>query len=320
MNPLTKIGCFIIGWNYKILSGCSEASYKALKKYTSALLILVIIWAFIGYSFAQRYVGAPVWGCIVTSLIFVIVVIQIERQIILMVGHNNWVAAFRIALAIIMALLGSTIIDQIVFGTDVDKKRVELIGEEVNRLAPVRQREIQLEIDRFNAEIDSLENKNIFLSDEIAKNPTIYAFNTINTETPVLQEDGTYKNIESKTTSRTSQPNPRIQELESNSTRLAEMRVRLNELTDSKLKVSAEIKEELEKNKGFLEELRALYQIIKSDWIALAFYIILFCFFFSLELLVLTSKLGDKKCDYDLIVMHQLQIKTDALNELVNKS
>jgi len=45
----------------------------------------------------------------------------------------------------------------------------------------------------------------------------------------------------------------------------------------------------------------------------------LFGFFFSLELLVLFSKFGDKECDYDLIVKHQLQIKTNALNELANK-
>lgn len=40
-------------------------------------------------------------------------------------------------------------------------------------------------------------------------------------------------------------------------------------------------------------------------------------FLTSLELFVVTSKLGDKKCDYDLIVEHQLDIKKAALEELV---
>lgn len=32
---------------------------------------------------------------------------------------------------------------------------------------------------------------------------------------------------------------------------------------------------------------------------------------------IVTSKVGDKKCDYDLIVEHQLDIKKAALEELV---
>lgn len=35
-----KFGCFLTGWNSSILSQCSEASFKHLKKYTAALLIL----------------------------------------------------------------------------------------------------------------------------------------------------------------------------------------------------------------------------------------------------------------------------------------
>lgn len=319
MSFWTKFGCFITGWNPKILASCSEASYKALKRYTSAMLILIIIWAFIGYSFADRYVEAPLWGSIITSFFFVVIVIQIERQIILMVNKNQWVKVFRILLAVIMAILGATIIDQVVFGTDVDKKRVELISTEVNRLAPERQREIQAEIDRFSAEIDSVEKKNKILSDEIQHKPTIKIYSTSSTTT-TNGSDSLKNNVVTRVTTSTEQPNPRIQELETNNTRLADMRQRLNELTDKKLKVSDEIKQELEKNKGFLEELRALFLIIKGDWIALGFYIILFFFFFFLELLVVTSKFGDHDSDYDLIVKHQLQVKSDALKELVGKN
>jgi hypothetical protein len=37
----------------------------------------------------------------------------------------------------------------------------------------------------------------------------------------------------------------------------------------------------------------------------------------SLELFVVASKLGDKKCDYDLIVEYQLDQKTKTLKELM---
>ena len=73
MSPWIKFGCIITGWNSKILANCTESSYKALKKYTSSMLILMILWAFTGYCFADRYVGAPWWGCVIVSIIFVVI-------------------------------------------------------------------------------------------------------------------------------------------------------------------------------------------------------------------------------------------------------
>ena len=94
MNWWLNLGCFLTGWNRHILSQCSEASYKHLKKYTSALLILIVLWGFTGFCFAQRYVHAPLWGCVLSALFFIIIVVQIERQIILTVGSNKWVQSF----------------------------------------------------------------------------------------------------------------------------------------------------------------------------------------------------------------------------------
>ncbi|KAA6332891.1 hypothetical protein EZS27_018647 [termite gut metagenome] len=37
------------------------------------------------------------------------------------------------------------------------------------------------------------------------------------------------------------------------------------------------------------------------------------------ELFVVTSKSGDKKCDYDLIIEYQLNVKSTALEKLVGK-
>lgn len=74
---------------------------------------------------------------------------------------------------------------------------------------------------------------------------------------------------------------------------------------------------------GFLEELKALVLILREDPYALAFYIFLFLFLLCLELLVVTSKTGDSKCDYDLVVEHQLRIKAETLRNtelsLLNK-
>ena len=54
-------------------------------------------------------------------------------------------------------------------------------------------------------------------------------------------------------------------------------------------------------------------------FIALGFYILLFSFLLFLELLVVIWKLGDKSCDYDLIVQHQLAVKEESVRDLVKR-
>ncbi len=162
-NWWTKLGCLLTGWNYQILGNCTESSRKQLKKYTSAILILVILWAFIGYSFAERYVRTPWWGSLIVSIIFVIIVIQIERQIILTVGKNNWLGLFRLVIAFIMAIIGSAILDQIIFKEDIEKKMIEIIDRQVNEQLPNRLTIINTKLQDLQKEIDSLDRKNLEL-------------------------------------------------------------------------------------------------------------------------------------------------------------
>ena len=66
---------------------------------------------------------------------------------------------------------------------------------------------------------------------------------------------------------------------------------------------------------GFIEELEATLHVVSQSPISLAFYIVLFCFLTFLELFVLTIKMGDSKCDYDLIVENQLNLKRTLMDQ-----
>lgn len=319
MSPWVKFGCFITGWNRNILANCTEASHKALKKYTSSMLILILLWAFTGYCFADRYVGLQWWGCIIVAFVFVIIVVQIERQIILTVVKNYWVVVLRVLLAFIMAILGSTIIDQIIFGDDVDKEMIDIRTEEVNRIAPARQIVIQAEIDRLSFAIDSLDKVNMQLNEEIAQRPTIMTVQSVTTEVPVVQKDGSIVKEKSNSITRTPIENPRLKQVISNEKNLEYMRKLLDEYNNKKLNVAAELKKELEAKTGFLEELKALVRIMSKSSIALGFYMFMFSFLLILELLVVICKLGDKPCDYDLIVQHQLAVKEESIRDLVKR-
>ena len=83
----------------------------------------------------------------------IIIVIQIERQIILSVGKNNLVPVFRTLIGIVMAVIGSVIIDQIIFREDVEKAKISNIQTEVNNILPVKTRELDLQIRQIDSAI-----------------------------------------------------------------------------------------------------------------------------------------------------------------------
>ncbi len=320
MNNWIKFKCFLVGWNPNILASCSEASYKTLKKYASSILILMFIWGATGYCFAERYISIKTWwGCALFSLVFILIVIQIERQVILTVGRNRGIVIFRFILAVLMALIGSSILDQIIFKNDVEKVLVELRTDQANIIAQKRQKTIQVEINTLSSTIDSLENINRKLNEEVAKQPTIAVTNVTREVVPVTLANGT-KSTETKSTTSTQHiANTRIDQIRSNASTIQFCRARLEKLNNLKINIEDIVRKELEANAGFLEELKAMIKIIKSDFVAAAFYFLLFAFIISLELLVVMSKIGDNKCDYDLIVEYQVGVKKAALDDMIKK-
>ncbi|WP_300597785.1 DUF4407 domain-containing protein [Niabella sp.] len=312
----TKTGCLLTGWNYQILGTCTEASRKQLKKYASAILILIILWSLIGYSFAERYINAPSWGRILTALIFVLIIVQIERQIILTVGKSKWLSWFRVAIAFIMAILGSSILDQIIFKDDIEKKMIQIVDRQVNEQLPGRLTIIDKKLQEFQAEIDSLDKKNLALYEEISSRPTIPIVSRTVTNIPTKNSDGSTSTRSQISVSTTPIPNPKIKETEVNEQNLAVLRKQKEDYTQRKMKAEGSLRRELKSKQGFLEELSAIIEILKERPVARIFYLILFCFLMFLELFVVVSKTNDTKSDYDLVVEHQLNQKIKTLTQL----
>ena len=173
MSLWNRFGCLLTGWSYSTLKQCSEASRCQLSKYTSALMILILIWSVTGFCFAQRYIGLPVWGCVIVSLFFVTIVIMIERQIILTTKKTFSMLAFRAMIAFVMAVVGSTIFDQTMFGKDIDKQMANTIEIQVVDLTKQRVRIIDEKLLALHTELDSLTRVNSALQEEINNNPFV---------------------------------------------------------------------------------------------------------------------------------------------------
>ncbi|OAV75346.1 hypothetical protein Barb7_01039 [Bacteroidales bacterium Barb7] len=317
MNWWIKFGCFLTGWNRQILKSCSETSHMKLKRNTSALLILIVLWAFTGYCFADRYINAPWWGCIITSIIFIIIVIQIERQIILTIGTNWGLAVFRFLIASAMAIIGSSIIDQIIFANDIENEKDKIKIELLKKQLPDVSKIINDKIAELKKDIESLVEENQELNKKLSENPVIVTslrkdLTTTDTSGAIVKKEKAVDQIATES--------PLKAQVEINNEALTQLRTQLKDSNDEKSKVEENLKKKIDDRKpSFLEELDVMWEIITASNLTLFFYLTILLFLMFLELFVVVAKISDKKCDYELIMEHQLNVREESLKELVQK-
>ena len=313
MNWWIKLGCKLTGWNASVLSQCSEASKSQLSKYTSALLILMIVWSIIGFCFAQRYIGLPLWGCVLVALVFVTIVVMIERQILLAIHPTKTLATFRLVIAIVMAMVGSTIFDQTMFGKDIDKQMADTIEQQTADLTQKRAGVIDGKLSAINAEKDSLDRLNSTLQADINANPWIMQRSVTNSQEKLVV-NGKIKTVNNPSVTTNQVANPKQEVVNANNEKVKQLAEQEKEWSRKKLTVEEDTRKECKANVGFLEELEAMVAIITNRWVAGAFYGIFFILLMSLELFVVASKMGDKECDYEMAVKGAERVRMAQLN------
>ena len=318
MKAINNIGCLLIGWNKDILKECGEASHRQYRKLLSAICIMMVLWGTIGYCFADRYINIESTipkGCI--SLTFMLIVLCVERVIILTVGKARLMTTMRVMLAFCMAFLGACIFDQIIFQNDIQQtihdRREDVIQETTAKRLLVFNSDIQ----RITHDMDSLSKSTIALGEELAKHPTIKSVNVSTIEQAIgVDENGNPKKVRNRSTEIVNIPNPLTCQLNANNEQIQLYQNQLEQLRQDKKEIAGKVTDEIHSRPvGFIEELEATLKVVSNSWISLAFYIVLFCFLTFLELFVLTIKMGDCKCDYDLIVENQLKLKKNLMDQ-----
>ena len=318
MKAITTLGCLLIGWNMDILKECGEASRRQFKKLLSAICIMMVLRGTIGYCFADRYINIEsITLKICISMMFMFIVLCIERVIILTVGKAHLMAVMRVMLAICMAMLGSCIFDQLIFRNDIQQAiqehREDVIKETVAKRLSIYESDIQ----RITHDMDSLSKSTIALGEELQKRPTIKGTNVSTQTQVVMGEDGTPKKIKTQSVNTVTMANPLAEQLKANNEQIQIYSKQLEQLRLDKKDIAQTTTAEVSNRApGFIEELEATLKVISKSPVSLAFYIILFCFLTFLELFVLTIKMGDTKCDYDLIVENQLKLKQNLMKQM----
>lgn len=319
MNWWNKFGCKLTGWSATVLAQCSEASRQQLSKYTSALLILMLIWSVTGFCFAQRYIGLPVGACCLVSLFFVTIVVMIERQIILTFQKSFKLMAFRFLIAFVMAMVGSTIFDQTMFGKDINKQMANNIERQVADLTNKRVGIIDNKLMTLHAEIDSINKINSVLQADVNANPFVVQKTVTNSVETVVLPDGKTKRVNNPSVTTNQVANPKQVILETNSKTVEQLREQEQKWMLKKQNVEEDVRAECKANVGFLEELEAMWIIVTSRFVAGIFYVIFFLLLMSLELFVVVSKMVDKECDYETAIKGAQRVRIAQFNMAFEK-
>jgi hypothetical protein len=316
-DRIDKFSCFLTGFNYNLIFSCSEVARKMLKRYAGLLVLISIVWSIIGFGFATRYLKLGLLGSLLMAVICVFMIVLIERNIILARKGNNGMFVFRFLLAIIMAVIGSLIIDQIIFSEDIEEQRIVVIQNKVNKAFPEKSAELKEQIVTLNDQISNLEERQVRLSDEVSRNPTIKQYSRT-TSTSVTPGDSVASR--NMTTIVTDVSNPKINEL-SDLQELLKSSYSLRQEKDSLLlELRASLQKEYQNRRGFLDELTIMLEVVSKSWLALAVYIMWFLFFLAIELFIVFSKIKEEENDYHRLIQQQMDLHNKRLDLLEKNS
>lgn len=312
-DTFLKFCCLLTGMNYKLMSKCSAQSVNNAKKYTGALLIIMLVWFFIGYSFAERYLKLGVLGSLVGGLLMMFIILQIERIIILSQNISIWGKSFRVLLAVVMAILGAMILDQITFKDDINLRRAEKLDERVNEAVIQSEKDLRQQISDIEPILNKSNLRLVEISEELQERPVIVT----NYTTSSVTRDSLGNSVQSTSQRNTAvMENPLKVEFDFLQNQIKELNDKkfslLNSITD--LKKTKE--EELKNATGFLQELDLLKEVVWSSGMAMFVYFLFLFFFLALELFILVMKLTDIETDYDKLIQHQVDINIKMLGEL----
>lgn len=319
-----RFGCFLTGYNYNILQGCSEAAFKAVKKYTAAMLIVCILWFFIGFTFAQRYLGSAIGGSVAAGIIAIIIIVQVEKQIILSIHPGKLLLIFRFCLAFMMSILGAVIIDQILLEKDIELEKVSYNSKRVDSILPSKTAELRSQIMALDTTINNKEEEKKRYIDDISNHPTIPVISTQAQSTLVPgkvkglsgKDSTVYDRHNTNIVTRSNLPNPKIALLQPIDSAIGAMRQQKAKKENDLLHIRPELERELKEKTGFLDELKVMVQLISGSYVALCFWLLWILFFLFIEMLVLFSKMGDKSSDYEKSVLHHMNLRMRRLDLL----
>lgn len=303
-NFILRIACFIVGRRFEFLvRNCSMHSVKRTMSYFSGMMIIVIIWAVVSFTFSKEYMKFSTWASLAVAVVAVFVVISIER-IIISSERSVWATISRFVLGLLMAFIGSLVIDQYLFKDDIAKAKKDIDAEEVEIRFQEQTKVLNNRIASIDSAINQTKSEISALREKLSKEPVIFA--------PEYEENKRFAVIDGRDTTVTDRIirnksiiNPITEEIKSKESLLNTFINEKKQKEDKKINLYAEVQKEVDSRKGLITELQALFSVVFKNTVAKVVYAVFFLFFLFLELMITLLKFLQKEDDYDMALRKQ---------------
>lgn len=278
---MLKFACRVTGDDYQMLKTETTPSRKKVLALATAVFIPTIMWFITGFLMVYSVFDKPFLAALFAGLIAAIVIFIVEKLVVMSNG-SNWLLAFRIVLAFLVAALGSAFLDEVIFAKDITQQmtinRDQLITEKKNQV------------------------QHAFNDEKLALDKTVqekYATWQQSLKTAESEADGSsgsgIKGVHAIT---------RLKLDNANSNQNDYLQAK-QELEDLQLLIVAEqekagkqVKAGFE-NHALLQRIKAMFDLVKTDGYMMAFYILVTAILFVLEFLVVVFKVTMGKTNYE---------------------
>jgi hypothetical protein len=267
MNIFTSYSCRIIGEDPTRFANLHLSTRDRIKAFSFAIMIPVILWAITGFVIATEIFNIESYGALAIGAVCALFIYMIER--IVLVTPKNWgTNIIRLLIGLIIAILGSTTFDIVIFDKEIT---TQLIQSE----------KIRLNVDFVKEQV--------LYTDQIAQKKTdwLTAQNAASCEA-----NGTCG-------SKNRSVGPIYRQLSNHAELLRQdylmMQDKLDQLSSQKEKLINNSPAITAKQSGILTRIEALHQFIHHNTYALIAYILFFGLILFFELMVVITKIAFKE-------------------------
>jgi Domain of unknown function (DUF4407) len=235
--------------------------------------------------------------------------------------------AFRILIALTMAIIGSVIIDQIIFKEDIEQKQIFLLDAKVDAVLPAKEAELKSQITELGTLIANKEIERKATVDGLSLHPNIKNVTSQTSIVPValtttdsLISTTKIQKVKSNTLTVSNIQNPKFGLIQPLDLQIQNLRTQKFKKDNELLALRPKVENDIKSKVGFLDELKVMYTLISESGVALSVWILWILFLLGIELFIMISKIGEKETDYDATVLHQMALQKKKLELLANST
>lgn len=126
---MNKFYCLLTGDRAREVEAFGAASRKKVTLMALGLIVVTIYWFVVGYILGRTVLEMSAINASVMAAFCAFIVLCIDRSFILMPDLNGWVASFRVIMALLVAILGGTGLDLILYHKEVQQELIVMQSE-----------------------------------------------------------------------------------------------------------------------------------------------------------------------------------------------